>query len=951
MVMRNEQLQPTDWSARWITQSQKKAMMLPGSQWIWHGPPDSLTLYRPGEPIFHRSMELPKDVSVASASVMMACADRFELFVNDLLILRGADSGAMLQVEAGTFFRPGENQLKVLAGNSGRRSSAAGLIGCLTVTLRDGRIYHMVTDSSWQSSTMPTHKANADSSQETVWQNAHVLGPYGIKPWQNLTLIPTSLPIFRKEFFLQRKIQQALVHVCGLGQYELWLNGKRVGEQVMAPVWSHYAKTCYYDTYEVTSLLRPGANVAAVWLGNGMYNVAGGRYLKFRGSYGPPKLILQLEGEYVDGESFTLISDDSWKTAAGPITFSCIFGGEDFDARREPSGWDQSGFDQSEWLSAENTNSPGGVLTACPMPGIAVQTVFRAKQIKEPKPGVFVYDLGQNFSGWPVLSVRGKAGAIVRLIPGEWLDGNGLVTQKQSGEPVWFSYTLKGEGEEKWHPRFSYYGFRYVQVEGAVPSQLAVKQDPRPHVLELSGEFLYNRSPVSGRFSCSDTLINAIHGLILAAIRSNFQSVLTDCPHREKLGWLEVSHLLARGVMYNYQVPRFYAKISQDMAESQLADGLVPDIAPEFTVFEQGFRDSPEWGSAVVFNPWHVYQMYGDDQLLRRYYPVMKKYVNYLGNKAKGQILSHGLGDWYDIGPAAPGSSQLTSTGLTATAIYYGDLQILAETARRLLLPEEAQQYADQADSVRAAFNKRFFKVDSGYYDRGSQTAQAMPLVLGLVPPERREQVLNYLVDRIRENNNRVTAGDVGFMFLIKCLTEANRHDVVYELVCQQDGPGYAEQLRKGATSLTEAWDANPSSSQNHCMLGHAEEWFYAGLAGIRPDPDHPGFKNTIIKPAFLRQVNQAQAEFVTPYGRVRSAWERKQTEVLFQLLIPANSSATVYLPATLADVWESNRPCAEAPGVLNAQTGTRRCVLNLGSGNYFFRFRPADESGSSMKP
>ncbi len=456
-----------------------------------------------------------------------------------------------------------------------------------------------------------------------------------------------ALPLFRREFDVAKPVRRAMVYVCGLGQYELSLDGRRVGDQVLDPGWTNYGKTCLYAAYDITDRLAPGRHALGVMLGNGMYNVTGGRYVKFTGSFGPPKMILRLEIEQGDGTSSAVVSDGSWRTAAGPIVFSCTYGGEDYDARRELPGWDRPGFNDSAWSPPRLVDGPGGVLRPQQATPIKIIEEFRPVRTSEPRPGVFVYDLGRNFSGWPRLTVRGPAGATVRLIPGELLDGSGLVSQKSSGSPVWFAYTLRGEGNETWSPRFSYYGFRYVQVEGAVPDEtrrgqvhvfgerspanpalLSQKMDqspglPRfpaspallsrkmdrspdvgaaalPRVLDLRGEFLHNSAPVVGQFECSDPLINRIHALINAAIQSNLQSVITDCPHREKLGWLEVSHLLARGIMYNYDVARLYAKISQDMAESQIASGLVPDIAPEYKVCLGGFRDSPEWGSASL---------------------------------------------------------------------------------------------------------------------------------------------------------------------------------------------------------------------------------------------------------------------------------------------------------------------------------------------------------------
>ncbi len=743
------------------------------------------------------------------------------------------------------------------------------------------------------------------------------------------------LPLLRKTFQADKPIRRAVVCVCGLGQYELAVNGNKIGDHVVDPGWTNYRKRCLYTMYDVTAALRRGENVLAVMLGNGMYNITGGRYTKFLGSFGPPQLILQLQMDFTDDTSAIIGSDETWKGAAGPIRFSCIYGGEDFDARAEPVGWDRPGFNDKGWTAASVTDGPGGQLQAQAQPPVKVMEELKSIRVTEPQPDIFVYHLGQNFSGWPTLRVRGPAGSRVKLIPGELLDAKGLVTQRSSGGPTFFTYTLTGTGEEIWHPRFSYYGFRYVQAE-RLP---APGQTQAPEVLSVGGQFIHASAATVGTFECSNPLVNRIHHLIDAAILSNLQSVLTDCPHREKLGWLEVSHLLGCATMYNYDVPNFYAKICQDMADSQAADGLVPDIAPEYVVFNQGFRDSPEWGSAAAINPWLVYQMYGDASLLEKHYEMMARYVAYLGSKGKDHIVSHGLGDWYDIGPKPPGVSQLTSLGVTATAVYYQDVKILEAAARILGKQEDVRKYAALAAAIRAAFNKTFFHPETASYDRNSQTANAMPLVLGLAPQEKGAVVAAALARGIRENGNRVTAGDVGFHYVVAALTENRYDDVLYDMVIQDTGPGYAYQLRNGATTLTEAWDTNPASSQNHCMLGHAEEWFYRGLGGISPAA--PGFRQITIKPAVVGDLVSAQAAYESVRGRIRCAWRREDRRLKMDVQVPVGAEADVYVPAkSMQVVTEGGSQAAQAEGVEYIKTEGGAAVFHVGPGAYRFESR-----------
>jgi hypothetical protein len=699
-----------------------------------------------------------------------------------------------------------------------------------------------------------------------------------------------AMPIFRHGFQLDKPVARAVLYISGLGQYEAWINGRRVGEDVLSPGWTLYPKTVFYNTYDVTTQLRAGANSIGVLLGNGMYNVPNtpNRYTKFTGSLGEPKLIAQLRVEFADGTSTLVTSGADWKTTPGPVVYSHTYGGEDFDARQEPTGWLRPGFDDSKWQPARAVSGPGGRLIAEQNPPIRVIRTYRPVKVTRPKPGLTVYDLGQNFSGWPRITVSGPAGASVKLIPGECLAADGTVSQVSSGRPQWYTYTLSGRGQETWAPRFSYYGQRYVQVETTSPG---VK------LAALSGEFIHAAAPVVGEFSCSSDLFNRIHALINAAIRSNMQSVLSDCPHREKLGWLEQSHLAGPSILYNYDASRLYSKIADDIRDSQLPDGLVPDIAPEYVVFRKGFRDSPEWGSAAILNPWLVYTFTGDARILAAHYPEMKRYAAYLASKSDNGILAYGLGDWCDIGPKSPGVSQLTSFGITATGIYYADLLALERTARVLGETADAARYRDEAARLRETFNAKFFSAADSKYDRGSQTSSAMPLVLGLAPEASRAALLERLVADVRANSNRTTAGDIGYHFVVAALGEGSRSDVVHDILATTSGPGYGYQLAQGATALTEAWDANPKLSQNHFMLGHVEEWFYRYLAGIDFDLTRPAAERITLRPTPVGNITSARATYRSVLGPITASWKRDAGVFTYHVELPPNVTATLYLP------------------------------------------------------
>jgi len=760
------------------------------------------------------------------------------------------------------------------------------------------------------------------------WRGEWIAGP-------KTGLGSDPLPIFRKEIAVERPLRRALVFVAGVGQHELRINGTKVGDGVMSPAWTNYRSTVLYEAFDVTSMLRPGGNALGALLGNGFYNVAGGRYAKYTGSFGQPRLWVHLHLEFEDGASRDLGSDRSWRVRDGPLTFSCIYGGEDFDARLEPGGWDRPGFDDSQWQRAATVEAPGGVLRAQASPPIRVQQRIAPVRATQPKPGVFVYDLGRNFAGWPAIAVSGPAGARVRLTPGELLDASGLVSQVSSGGPAFFTYTLRGSGRETWSPRFSYYGFRYVQVEGAAPESAA---RPGTAVIHgLHGEFIHVDARRAGHFRCSNELFNRIHRLIDAAVQSNLQHVLTDCPHREKLGWLEQTYLMGPVLLYGWDLRAWLPKVIRDIREAQTADGLFPDIAPEYVTFEKGFRDSPEWGSAGVMLPWLAWQWYGDRQPLEDSYGAMQRYGAYLDAKSEGSLLSYGLGDWYDIGPGPPGPSQLTPRGITATATYFADLHLLERAARLLGKEADARLFAERAEKARAAFQKAF--LDPASYGTSSQTALAMALVAGLAEESTRPALIEKLVADIGRRDNHTSAGDIGYRYAIRALLEAGRSDILYAMASRTDPPSYGAQLKAGATSLTEAWDADPRSSQNHLMLGHLEEWFFAGLAGIRPGAEAPGLRHLMIQPEAVGDLDWVEASWETFRGPVRVSWHFQRELFGLDMDLPPGMTATVVLPTASAEqVREGRSAASHAPGVrlMGAESG--HASFEVVSGRYEFR-------------
>ncbi len=735
--------------------------------------------------------------------------------------------------------------------------------------------------------------------------------------WKNIDPISKRSIILRKSFIAKKDIKEALTYICGLGHYEFTINGKKVGDGEFAPFWSDYDKTVYYNTFDVTNYLKKGENVFGVLLGNGFYNAQGGRYSKLKVSFGAPTLLFKTIIQYSDNTVETVVSDNSWKYDLSPITFNDIYGGEDYDARLEQKGWNMPGYKDSRWKPVVIQDAPKGKLQ--PQKGFPIKIMDKLSYIsvkrltkvecdsssvrtkRKVHYSAMVFDVVQNLAGYPQIIVNGKKGDSITIFVGESVFPEGAVDQQQTGRPHYYTYVLKGEGDETWHPRFSYYGFRYIQVEGTV---LKGEKNPLklPVLKDLKSCFVYNSAPQISTFECSNELFNRTHMLIQKAVQSNMQAVFTDCPHREKLGWIEQLHLNGPVLMYNYNLVDFLPKIMQDMVDAQQPDGAVPSIAPMYNIFgnKNGFDDfgvSPEWGSSIIFLPWMYYDFYGDASLITENYQSMRRWVDYLTSRANNHVLSFGLGDWYDYGDFKAGYSRNTPVPFVATAYYFYALKYLVKSAELVGNKFDALYYAALAEKVREVLNTKFFNNETKQYATGSQTANAMAVYMEIVKPEFKPAVLDNLVKDIVARGTRLTTGDIGSRYLYQTLAGNGLNDLLYKMFNHYDAPGYGFQLKFGATTLTEQWDPRRGASWNHFMLGHIDEWFFASLAGIQPDPKNPGMKHFIIKPEIVGDLTFVRASSETRYGKISVDWKLKEKNFKIRVEVPANCTADIYLP------------------------------------------------------
>ena len=692
--------------------------------------------------------------------------------------------------------------------------------------------------------------------------------------WAKADTLSRRSIILRRSFKPWKTIKKAELRICGLGFYELTINNKKVGDAEFAPLWSDYDKSIFYNLYDVTSYLQLGYNEIRVLLGNGFYNEQGGRYHKLRISFGPPTLKFFLYVIYEDGMRERLLSDESWEWTPSPIVFNSIYGGEDYDARIEPT----------DWKPVVIQEAPKGLLRKQIAKPVKIMEQFPVKKTLR-KDSLMVLDMGQNLAGYPEITVSGKPGQYLKITPAETLTPEGLCNQKQTGRPHYYTYILKGEGKETWHPRFSYYSYRYLQIEG----DIKVLKD-------IKSCFIYNSAQRIGEFECSNPLINDTHKLIDRAIRSNWQAVWTDCPAREKLGWLEQDWLNGEALVYNYDAQSMIEQTMQNIVDAQHEDGSMPEIAPEYTQFTgswaRPFQESPEWGGAIIALPMLYWQHYGELSLAREYYEPMKRYINYLASQDSAYILKMGLGDWYDYGPGRAGFSQNTPMPLVATAHYYQWMCYMYVLAKQLGKRDEAYAFNQRAENIRQAFNREFYDAKRKTYGTGSQCSLALPLYLKLVPEKDYQAVLQNLIKDIHQHGDRLTTGDVGNRYLFYTLAKNGHRELLYKMLNHYDVPGYGYQIKKGQTTLTEQWNPDHGASMNHFMMAHIENLLIPDLLGIQRNGDL-----IEIAPHPVGDLTWCKGSTMSAQGKVSVSWKIKKDKFIMDIDIPEGGFVDVYMP------------------------------------------------------
>ena len=760
------------------------------------------------------------------------------------------------------------------------------------------------------------------------------------------TLRYSPSPHFRKEFSLTKTIASARVYVTSHGFYELQLNGNKVGDQVLTPGWTSYGKRLQYQVYDVTKILLKGNNALGAVLGDGWYRGTlgwGNNWAIYGKRLG---MLLQLKITYTDGSESMIVSDETWKaTNDGAIRMNDIYDGETYDATKKLTGWNLPGYDDKNWKIVKTGNYNNGNLIASEgSPVRKIQEIKPVKIFRTPK-GKLIVDMGQNMVGWLRLKVIGNKGTVVTLRHAEVMDKFGeFYTTNYRVAKCQLTYTLAGTGIEIYEPRFTFMGFRFVEVTG-FPGELTTDN--------LTGVVIHSDMAVTGSYECSNPLINQLQHNIQWSQKGNFVDVPTDCPQRdERLGWTGDAQAFCRTAAYNMDVSSFFTKWLKDIAADQKPGGEVPDVIPDI-LNKQGAttaQPSAGWGDVAVIVPWTMYLVYGDKQFLENQYPSMKAWIEYIRKNAGDSLIWKGgstYGDWLFYHPPVnnhPEPDGYTEHDFIATAFYANSTSILAEAAKALGKTDDAKMYYDLFNKIKEVFINEYV-TKAGRVGTNSQTSYVLALKFNLLPDNLREKAAAFLDDDIKSRSNHLSTGFLGTPYLCHVLSDNGYTDVAYDLLLQESYPSWLYPVKMGATTIWERWDGEKTDSTfqdpgmnsfNHYAYGAIGDWMYQVSAGI--ETMAPGYKHIIIQPHPTKKLTYSRASFESPYGKIASGWERKDGKMIVKVSIPANTTATIILPAVSADkVTEGGKTLSQNLYLKDVKIADNKLIMQAGSGEYIF--------------
>lgn len=745
---------------------------------------------------------------------------------------------------------------------------------------------------------------------------------------------------FRQEATLSKGIASARVYIAAAGLYELYLNGEKIGDRRLDPMFTRYDRRSLYASFDVTDQLRSGENGIGILLGNGWYNhqslaVWGFDKAPWRGR---PMFCLDLHVTYKDGTVEVISSNDDWKTSTGPIIANSIYTAERYDARLEMPGWSEAGFDDAKWAKAIYRSAPTQKIVAQALQPIRVVERIPARSVNRIDERTFVFDLGRNIAGVSEIGARGERGATLRLKHGEFLDDEGRVDlwnidvyhrPDDNFDPFQTDlYTFKGEGEEIFSARFNYKGFQYVEVVCDRPIDLSKDS--------LSGLFIHSDVPKSGSIDSSNPVINGIWEATRSSYLSNLYGFPTDCPQREKNGWTGDGHIAVELGLYGFDGITIYEKWLDDHRDEQQPNGALPAIIPTGG-WGYDWANGPDWTSSIALIPWTLYLFYGDTRPLEENYEAIKRFVDRIDLHHPSGLTAWGIGDWVPVKSESP-------VELTSSIYFFVDATILANAASLLGREQDHRRYAALATKIKKAVNRKYLDRKRGVYGSGLQTELSVPLYWGLVPKALKRKVAARLAERVRADGTQLDVGLLGSKAILSALSENGHADLAYELASRESYPSWGWWIVNGATTLHENWslDAKKDRSLNHIMFGEVGAWLFKSPGGIRPDPEAPGFKNILLEPRFLEGLQQFAASYQSPFGLVESAWTREESSIRYAARIPPNSTATMTLAIREGQqVYLDGKPIAVAADLISLLDETKATrSYHVPAGSYQFEIR-----------
>jgi alpha-L-rhamnosidase len=770
-----------------------------------------------------------------------------------------------------------------------------------------------------------TYTINGESHQTTAAEGTPLDIPEGRR----------SLPYLRKDFTLNKPVTKARLYATALGLYELHLNGQRIGDHIFAPDWTDYSVRSRYQEYDVTSLIKPGANALAGLVGNGWYSgyIGNGGFQ----AWGKvPALFAQLEVTHPDGSVDRIVTDASWKKHAGPIDSADNMLGENYDARQEIAGWDQPGLNVDDWVPVTEVMEKPRPLDGQVDEPVRQTGELHPKSKTEAKPGQWVFDLGQNMVGFVRLKVSAPAGTKLQLRHAEMLNPDGTIyTANLRGAAAIDTYICKGDGVETWQPRFTFHGFRYVELTG-LPTA--------PTDDSVTGIVIGSDIPLTGKFTCSNPEINQLQSNIQWGMRGNYLSVPTDCPQRdERMGWMGDAQVFIRTAAYNGDVAAFFTKWLVDVDDSQNEDGVFSTISPTPKKHRHGNGGVPAWSDAGVICPWTIYLMYGDKRILEQHLPAMMRWVDWCQIHSTNLIRDHDrgsdYGDWLSQGEDTP-------KDLIGTAFFAYSTSLVAKACAATGDTANATKYRQLFDQIKAAFDQHYVSAD-GHIQNGTQCGYSMALRFDLLPNDLRPKAAQYLEEDVQAHQDHLTTGFVGVSYLLPALGSEAKIGTAYHLLLQDTFPSWLFSVKHGATTIWERWDGwtpekgfqSPKmNSFNHYSLGSCGEWMFDTVAGIGVDPDQPGFRHIIIRPRPGGDLTHAEGSIDSVYGKISTGWKLEQGKFFLDVTVPANTTATVELPSkNLSSVQEGGRDIAGVPDIKPVPRDDEDAQLLIGSGDYHF--------------